>query len=168
MIRSTFRSGENGSSCARAFLSTEDIRRLNERVVEQTALGCLFCGIVSFQIVGYSMSIPVLIDDFGCSEEIADLGTFTFVLAFGAAPLVLAPLSEEWGRHPVSMLSSVLFALWCFGSCLAQNITTLIVLRFFSGACGSTAVSLVGGILGDIFRAHERGLPMFASSPCPL
>lgn len=63
------------------------------------------------------------------------------------APLLLAPLSEVYGRNWIYQISAIIFALFFLPQALAKNIETILVCRFISGIAGSTAVSLVGGAL---------------------
>lgn len=54
------------------------------------------------------------------------------------------------------------------GSCAgAQNIESLIVLRFFAGAFGSSPLTNAGGVISDLFNAKQRGLGLclFAATP---
>ena len=53
------------------------------------------------------------------------------------------------------------------GAAGSQNIETLIVLRFFAGAFGSSPLTNAGGVVADVFPASERGLAMsiFAAAP---
>lgn len=50
---------------------------------------------------------------------------------------------------------------------LALNIQTLIILRFFAGAFGSSPLTNAGGVIADMFPASQRGLAMsvFAAAP---
>lgn len=77
-----------------------------------------------------------------------------------AAPLLLAPLSEVYGRSSIYLGSAIVFALFFIPQALAPNIATMLVARFISGCAGSTAVALVGGTIADVWRADERGTPM--------
>lgn len=49
---------------------------------------------------------------------------------------------------------------------VAQNIQTVMVARFFQGLFGSSAQSIAGGALADMWDAQERGfaVPLFAGS----
>lgn len=53
------------------------------------------------------------------------------------------------------------------GAAGSQNIWTLIILRFFAGAIGSSPLTNAGGVIADIFPARQRGLAMalFAAAP---
>jgi MFS family permease len=53
------------------------------------------------------------------------------------------------------------------GAAGAQNIETLLILRFFAGSFGASPLTNAGGVIADMFHAGERGLAMavFASAP---
>ena len=53
------------------------------------------------------------------------------------------------------------------GAAGSQNIQTLIILRFFAGAFGSSPLTNAGGVIADMFPASQRGLAMsiFAVAP---
>lgn len=94
------------------------------------------------------------------SRTLVLLGITLFTLTFGAAPLILAPISEAYGRTYIYIVSALVFTLFFIPQALAQNIETMLVARFISGIAGSSAVSLVGGTLADVWPNEERGLPM--------
>ena len=132
-------------------------------------------------------------ETFDCSKTIALLGITLFTVTFGvrslsrstsvneivayrlprplqAAPLLLAPLSEVYGRSYIYFVSAVVFFLCFLPQALAKSIVLVLVFRFISGIAGSTAVSLVGGTLADVWRDEDRGTPMalfsFAAFGC--
>lgn len=74
--------------------------------------------------------------------------------------MILAPLSELYGRSSILFISTIGFALFLIPQALATNIETLIITRFFYGACGSTGVALGGGILAEIWKDEDRGRSM--------
>lgn len=53
------------------------------------------------------------------------------------------------------------------GAAGSQNIQTLIILRFFAGAFGSSPLTNAGGVIADMFPASQRGmaLSIFAAAP---
>lgn len=53
------------------------------------------------------------------------------------------------------------------GAAGAKNIETLVILRFFAGAFGSSPLTNSGGVIADMFSASERGLAtaVFATAP---
>ncbi|BGP52748.1 hypothetical protein JCM8202v2_000304 [Rhodotorula sphaerocarpa] len=125
-----------------------------------SSVGILFCALVSFSVSGYSIAAESVQETFNCSKTLALLGITLFTVTFGAAPLLLAPLSEVYGRSYIYFISAVIFFLCFLPQALANSIALVLVFRFISGIAGSTAVSLVGGTLADVWRGEDRGTPM--------
>ncbi len=89
------------------------------------------------------------------------------MLGFALGPLLWAPLSEIYGRQSIFFISYLGFVAFTAGCAGANNIGTLLVLRFFAGACGSSPFTNAGGVIADVFTARQRGLAMgiFALAP---
>ncbi|KAL9948965.1 hypothetical protein D7B24_009487 [Verticillium nonalfalfae] len=122
---------------------------------------------VAFASSAYSGGVRAVIEDFGVSQIVAILGVSLFVLGFAIGPLLWAPMSEIFGRQRLFIVT--FFALTAFnaGAAGSQNIQTLIILRFFGGAFGSSPLTNAGGVIADMFSASERGMAsaLFASAP---
>lgn len=91
-----------------------------------------------------------------------------YILGYGAGPLIVAPLSEMYGRTPVYHGSNLLFVIFTAAYALSNSMPMLIVFRFLAGAAGSTPVSIGGSTLGDIFSPEERGAAITIWSMGPL
>ncbi|OKL55718.1 hypothetical protein UA08_09072 [Talaromyces atroroseus] len=105
--------------------------------------------------------------EFHCSDEVATLGLTSFIFGLGVGPLFLAPLSEFFGRRIIYIASFSFYVIWMIPCAVAQNIQTLIVVRFFGGLSGAAFLSVAGGTVGDMFHRHELAAPMmvFTASP---
>lgn len=123
-------------------------------------LGFTFCSIVSITVSGYSIAAKTIAAQLNTSVELSLAGISLFTLTFGVAPLLLAPLSEVWGRRWIYIASAFVFWIFHIPMALAQNIETMLVARFISGIGGSTAIALVGGTLSDLYSNEDRGIPM--------
>lgn len=123
--------------------------------------------VISLTSSAYSGSMEKVIDDFDVSKEVATLGLSLFVFGFAVGPLVWAPLSETIGRQIPFFVSFAALSAFSAGCAGAQNIHTLLILRFFGGAFGSAPLTNAGGVISDMFVARQRGLAMllFASTP---
>ncbi|KAH0834693.1 major facilitator superfamily domain-containing protein [Lanmaoa asiatica] len=108
----------------------------------------------------FSISTPSLTQDLQCTKLQAALGLGLYAIGFGTIPLVTSSFSEEVGRRPVYIFSSVVFALTQVMVALAPNIEAVLAGRALGGIFGSTGASLVGGSIADIWKPQERGLPM--------
>ncbi len=122
---------------------------------------------VAFVSSAYTGGIEQIISEFGASQEIVTLGVALFVLGFAIGPLFWAPLSELYGRQILFFITYGLFTVFNAGAAGSQNVTTLVVLRFFAGAFGSSVLTNVGGLIADMFPASQRGLAIsiFAAAP---
>lgn len=66
------------------------------------------------------------------------VGTTTgFVVLLGIGPLILAPLSETFGRRKLYLICFSLFAFLQIPTALSPNIESLITVRTFAGFFGS-------------------------------
>ncbi|WQF85483.1 Putative major facilitator superfamily, MFS transporter superfamily [Colletotrichum destructivum] len=115
----------------------------------------------------YTGGIRQIIEEFGVSQEVATLGVSLFVLGFAIGPLLWAPLSELFGRQSLFFGTYAVLTAFNAGCAGADSATTLLVLRFFAGAFGSSPLANSGGVIADLFPAAERGLAMalFAAAP---
>jgi len=104
--------------------------------------------------------------EFHITRNIATIGLSTFVLGIAMGPF-WSPLAEFYGRRPIYLCSFLAFVIFLIPSALAQNIETMIVVRFFQGLAGSAFLSVSGGTVGDLFRRDQMQAPMavFAVAP---
>ena len=63
--------------------------------------------------------------------------TTGFVVFLGIGPLVLAPLSEIFGRRRLYLVCFSIFAILQVPTALSPNVETLLVMRTLSGFFGS-------------------------------
>jgi len=91
-----------------------------------------------------------------------------FVLGFAFGPLILAPLSELYGRSIILHLSNIFFLIFNCACGFTRNKEQLILFRLLAGLGGSAPLALGPGILGDLFSAEERGLAVSIYSFFPI
>jgi len=60
------------------------------------------------------------------------LGMTTYLVGLGCGPMLLAPLSELYGRRIVYLVSLFVYFLFVIPACVATNFTTILVVRFFA------------------------------------
>lgn len=122
---------------------------------------------VSLASSAYAGAAPSIRSTLGGSTVTITLGISLYVLGFALGPLGWAPVSEVVGRRNSFLVSFSLFAACNAAACASPNLTSLLILRFFAGAFGSSPLTNAGGSIADVFKAKERGLAMalFASFP---
>jgi multidrug resistance protein len=104
----------------------------------------------------FTPGIDEIAKDLHCSTT-AVIGTTTgFVCMLGVGPLLLAPLSETFGRRVVYLTCFTIFALLQIPTALAPNIAFLITVRSVAGFFGSVGIANGGGTISDMFVPSER------------
>ncbi|KAG9311883.1 major facilitator superfamily domain-containing protein [Chiua virens] len=125
-----------------------------------TLIACYFTGMTAAYSSSFSISTPSLRRELDCTDLQAALGLGLYAFGFGVVPLFTSSFSEEVGRRPVYIFSSIMFALTQVMVALAPNMNAVIAGRLLGGIFGSTGASLVGGTIADIWKPQQRGLPM--------
>ncbi|WRT64422.1 uncharacterized protein IL334_001354 [Kwoniella shivajii] len=101
----------------------------------------------------YSSGIEGVMEQFTVSQTTGLVGLTTFVLGYGVGPMLWSPLSEfpNIGRMPVYVGTLFIFVALQFPTIYANNIHTLLAMRFFAGFFGSPALAVGGSTMGDMF-----------------
>lgn len=117
----------------------------------------------------FAPGVPQLMQDFRSdSSELAAFVVSVYVLGFAFGPLIIAPMSEIYGRTVVYHVCNVGFVAFLIACAVAPTLNTLIVFRFFSGAFGSCPLTNGGGSISDMIRQEKRAAAMSAFSIGPL
>lgn len=82
--------------------------------------------------------------------------TTVFMVMLGISPLIIAPLSETFGRRTLYLTCFSTFTLLQIPTAFSPNITVLISLRTLAGFFGSVGIANGGGSLSDLFFSEER------------
>ncbi|KAL1866817.1 hypothetical protein VTK73DRAFT_4516 [Phialemonium thermophilum] len=122
-----------------------------------TILVGAYCFLAPFTSTIFAPSLPAVMSEIGETDPVKGaLQVGVFLLAFGVAPLFLAPLSEIFGRGVVLRCGNLFFLAFCLGSGFCHTAAQLAVCRFFSGVGGSAAPAVLGGVLADIWDLAGR------------
>lgn len=111
---------------------------------------------------------PQILDEFHSNDKIYEILLVSiWEIGEGVGIVVLAPLSELFGRLPVWHTANILFCIFTLGGGLSTNIHMLIAFRFLGGL---TVVSLAlePAIISDLFSQEQRGTPMALTAITPL
>ncbi|RDW74979.1 hypothetical protein BP6252_06121 [Coleophoma cylindrospora] len=113
-------------------------------------------------------AIPVMSKDLRITVSEAQLALSIFVLAFSVGPIVLAPLSEIYGRRPIWLYGGIWYLIWNTVCGFADNKTVIIVGRLFAGLGAAGEYSVCQPILSDVWKPEERGKAYAISTFLPL
>lgn len=114
---------------------------------------------------------PLIIHDLAPDDPDPKTSATLFVtiweLGEAAGPLLIAPLSELYGRAPAFNVCNALFILGVSLTALCANSSMLIFARFLTG-CAVASNVLNPACIADLFPSHERGVAMSAVMLTPL
>lgn len=107
------------------------------------------------------------LDDGRTSKSASVLLVTIWELGEAAGPLLIAPLSEMFGRYPVINVCNVGFIVATLLAALSDNSNMFIAARALTGVAVATNV-LNPAIVGDLFPSESRGSAMSLISLAPL
>ena len=82
------------------------------------------------------------------------------ILGFAMGPLVIAPLSEMYGRVPIYNACNIAFVAFTVACALATDMNSLIAFRFLAGCFGIAPITNGGGTIADMMPPEKRGAAM--------
>ncbi|RAL60453.1 hypothetical protein DID88_000228 [Monilinia fructigena] len=88
-------------------------------------------------------------------------------LGEATGPLLIAPLSEIYGRAAVFNMANVLFILWTVVAASSQTSHSFILSRFMTG-CAVASNVLNPAVIGDMLPPDQRGSAMATLMLAPL
>ncbi|KAF9022967.1 MFS general substrate transporter [Hymenopellis radicata] len=106
--------------------------------------------------------------EFNLSREVATLMISLFVAGYCVGPLLWGPLSEEFGRRPVFIVSFFVYTGFQVGMALSKNTASLLVFRFLGGVFAACPLTNSGAIISDIWDAKTRGKAMAIFTVAPF
>lgn len=117
----------------------------------------------------FAPGVPEMMAEFHTSNtQVATFVVSVFVLGFAMGPLLLAPLSELYGRLPVYHVCNIFFVIFSAGCALAKDVGMLIAFRFLAGFAGVAVVTCGSGSIADMMPPEKRGGAMAIWSLGPL
>ncbi|KAJ9096134.1 hypothetical protein QFC20_006509 [Naganishia adeliensis] len=106
----------------------------------------------------YTSSLDGIISYFGVTRIVATMGLTVFLLGMAVGSVVVAPLSEMYGRRPIYLISIVIFVVLLLPTALAHNYASILVPRLLSGIAASALVTNSPGTVNDLVNDKYRAL----------
>lgn len=125
--------------------------------------------VVVIYSTSYTTGFGPMMSEFSVtSEEVATLGVTTYLFGLALGSVILAPISETYGRKPAYAISMLVFVLLFLPCALATSMAEIIIVRFCSALCGSAMIANAPGTLGDIVSDDRRALVFSIWSMGPM
>ncbi|SSD61215.1 probable Polyamine transporter 1 [Saccharomycodes ludwigii] len=118
---------------------------------------CLDCISITMGSSIFANAVVSVSEIYHVNEVVGILGITLYVLGFAIAPVAYAPLSELYGRQGVLIIASFGFSVFQFAVATGENLQTILICRFFSGALGAAPLAVVPAAMSDMFDNTQRG-----------
>lgn len=102
------------------------------------------------------------------NTAIESFAVSVYLLGYCFGPLLIAPLSEMYGRRIMYNACNVFYVIFTIACAVAPEIGSLIVFRFFAGFAGSCPLTIGAGSIADMFVQESRGSALAAWAIGPL
>ncbi len=105
----------------------------------------------------FAPGVPQLMQDFqNSSDLLAAFVISVYVLGFAFGPLIMAPMSEVYGRLVVYNICNIGFVVFMIACAVAPSLNALIVFRFLSGIFDSCPLANANGSIVDMVSQGKR------------
>ncbi|KAI9170817.1 Efflux pump rdc3 [Paramyrothecium foliicola] len=95
--------------------------------------------------------VPALMEEFqSVNSALASFVVSVYILGFAAGPLLMAPLSEIYGRSIIYHACNFVFIAFAIACAVAPSLQSLIAFRFLAGIFGSAPITNGTGTIADM------------------
>ncbi|KAI0883673.1 major facilitator superfamily protein [Annulohypoxylon maeteangense] len=112
-----------------------------------------------------SGAVNFIAEDFGITnKQKLTLPITCYLIGYVLGPVVFGPLSETYGRRPITLITFAFYTIFTLACALAPTFAALVVFRLFAGVFASSPPAVTGGIYADIYadpKARGRAMAGF-------
>ncbi|KAI5465271.1 major facilitator superfamily domain-containing protein [Mariannaea sp. PMI_226] len=136
----------------------ERLSRHRKAIIVAVMSFCAFLSPVSSTSV--LSATPEVASEFKTTGSVINASNAGYMAFMAISPIIWGPVSQVFGRKPVSLLNAVLFFLLSLATSLAPNLIAFFIFRALSALNGTSFILLGAASIGDIYRPTERGTAM--------
>ncbi len=103
----------------------------------------------------YLPAMPQIAREFAVSAGSVQMTLNLYILGFAIGQLVYGPLADSYGRKPVIVLGTLIFACAAAACALSQTIDQLIVMRFLHGLSAAAASVVINALMRDTYSKED-------------
>jgi DHA1 family bicyclomycin/chloramphenicol resistance-like MFS transporter len=118
-------------------------------------IGALLVAIGPISMALFTPAMPELVRHFGTTESAVKLTLSLYFAGFAFAQLVCGPLSDGYGRKPVTYVFMLIYLAGSALALVAPTIETLIAARFIQGVGAAVGVAISRAIVRDLFTGER-------------
>ncbi|UKZ52132.1 hypothetical protein TrVGV298_005907 [Trichoderma virens] len=101
-------------------------------------------------------AVPQVAETYHTTGSIINVSNAAYMALMGVSPVIWGPMSQVFGRRPMTQLTTILFFLLSIATALAPNLASFFIFRALSAFEGTAFILLGAACIGDIYRPTER------------
>jgi MFS family permease len=114
-------------------------------------------------------AVPLIMERFkNNSSKLESFVVSVCIIGFVFGPLVVAPLSELYGRAVILHTTNILFLVFTIAGAVSTNLGMFIAFRLLMGLVACTPLTLGGGYIADLMTAESRARALSIWTMGPL
>ena len=126
---------------------------MSERRV--SLIGALMVAIGPLSMALFTPAMPHIVDAFGTTEAAVKMTISLYFAGFAFAQLVCGPLSDGFGRKPISIAFMLIYLVASMIALVSPTIEVLIAARFLQGVGAAAGVAISRAVVRDLFT-HDQ------------
>lgn len=108
----------------------------------------------------YTPAMPEIVSDFGTTEAAVKLTLTAYFGGFCFAQLICGPLSDGYGRKPITILFISIYLVASILALLAPTIEIMVLARMLQGVGAAVGVTVSRAIVRDLFTSDRSARVM--------
>lgn len=126
---------------------------MSERRV--SLIGGLMVAIGPISLALFTPAMPEIVQAFGTTEAAVKMTLSLYFGGFAFAQLICGPLSDGFGRRPITLVFMAIYLAASVLALVAPNIETLVAARFLQGVGAAVGVSVSRAVVRDVFSGDR-------------
>ncbi|RDI80306.1 hypothetical protein Vi05172_g9764 [Venturia inaequalis] len=137
-------------------LNPQNWSQARKHVILGVALALVVCSTSGTSLA--SNAVISTLQEFGYDQGFAwrVLPVSMYLAGYTVGNTLLAPMSEQYGRRSINVVSTFGFTIWMMACALAPNWAAFNIFRFLNGFFGAGAPSTISGICSDLYAGDFR------------
>lgn len=118
-------------------------------------IGALLTALGSISMALYTPAMPTLVGVFDTTMAMVKTTLTAYFAGFAVAQLVCGPLSDAFGRRPITFLFLALYGLGGLAALFAPTVEILVAARLLQGIGAAVGISVSRAVVRDLFSGQE-------------
>ncbi|GHD17786.1 multidrug effflux MFS transporter [Tianweitania populi] len=118
-------------------------------------IGAILVAIGPTSMALFTPAMPEIVQAFGTTEQMVKLTLTLYFAGFAFAQLICGPLSDGWGRRPVTIAFMGIYCVASAAALFAPSIEVLIISRFVQGVGAAVGIAISRAVVRDLFTRDQ-------------